>query len=177
MKPREFFPNMPSEVFDSWIAPLISGKGWPFKSIEDDLQSTSWRFVLGLDHTLKQWHECEWELITINLAEAKFTNGSMDMFKAIIGNAAYGVPTETADIENTVNRFRACTAYIQKHGNIPLPIIVTNINGGYFVMDGNHRMAAVAHHNPPSNLGIPAWLANINLTKISRRRDKAAHLI
>ncbi|WNC71443.1 hypothetical protein RGQ13_15120 [Thalassotalea psychrophila] len=164
MKPREFFPNMPDEVFEIWLAPLIEGKGWPFKTVEDDLQATNWRYVLGIDFTLRQWIDCTWELIDINLPQSKFTNGSISMATAIVGNAAYGKLTDTANVENTKERFQSCVSYIKEHGNIPTPIILTRINDGFSVMDGNHRLAAILFTVNPLDIVIKAWVANINLT-------------
>jgi len=164
MKPRDFFPNMPDEVFELWLAPLIEGKGWPFKSIEDDLQTTRWRYVLGLDYSLRQWAKCSWELMEIDLSQSSFTNGSISMVKAIIGHAVNNLPTETANVENTKERFSSCVSYIKEHGTIPKPIILTRVSDGFNVMDGNHRMAAIAF-TKPENIKILAWVADINLTR------------
>src|SRR4030095_4459549 len=37
MTPREFFPYMPDEVFEMWLAPFIQQIGWSFTKTTDDL--------------------------------------------------------------------------------------------------------------------------------------------
>ncbi len=161
MTPREFFPNMPDEVFDLWLAPLIQGKGWPFNSITDDLQKTNWRYVLGIDSTLRDWASCSWSLIEINLSEIKLTNSGVNMIKAIIGYCVMGNQTVTANLENTKERFQACTEFFIENGTIPNPVVVKKTRDGIEVIDGHHRLAAIAHVGAPKNLLIPAWITEI----------------
>ena len=158
MQPREFFPNMPNEVFDDWLAPLIEAKGWRFTSIEDDLQATELRYILGIDSTLKEWCTCDWELKEINLTEIKLTMGSLEMVGAIITHAALGKPSTTSNVENTVERFNNCTRYIKENGNIPKPIILKPEGDGFMLMDGNHRLAALIYLKPSKATKIPAWI-------------------
>ena len=159
MTPREFFPNMPDEVFEDWLGPLIEVKGWPFTSIDDDLQVTDLRYILGLDNTLREWCTCEWELTEIDPLKTKFTIGSIQMIQAIISHAALGQQSATSNVENSTERFSACSAYINEHGNIPKPIVIKPENEGYALMDGNHRLAAFLYLELTTK--VPAWIAKI----------------
>ena len=89
---------MPDELFNKWLAPIIEAQGWPFSSISDDLQASDWKFNLGINHTLKQWTECEWELVEIPLIFANFKSFTLDTISDIISNAVKGIPTRTTDL-------------------------------------------------------------------------------
>jgi len=165
MKPRDFFPNMPDLAFNSWLAPEIEAKGWPFSSIGDNLQDTDWKYILGLDYSLADWFSSSWKIIPIKLSESKFTGDSMTGIQGVVGYAGYGTQTKMACLEGARQRFRACTAFFKEHGNIPVPIIVTSYNGAFTLWDGNHRLASVIHCKYPLNLEIPAWLVTMQPNK------------
>jgi len=159
MKPRDFFPTMPDEVFYDWLDPIIKVKGWPFKSIDDDLLITNYLYILGLDHSLRDWATCEWELRDIFIPSERFDQISMRTIYSIIGNCIHGQVTMTTNVENTNERFRTCTAFFKKHGNIPSPVVLSDTGNGLRIWDGNHRLAAVFHANPPIDIEIKAWVA------------------
>jgi len=159
MKPREFFPNMPDEVFDNWLAPIINDHGWPFTSINDDLFSSDWIFKIGNKFSLKQWFECEWELTDIPLDNANFKHYTLKIISEIIVNAVNGIPTETTDLIGGDERFRACASFYREYGKIPWPIVIYKFSNFVRVLDGFHRLAAIFHVGYPHDFKVPAWEA------------------
>lgn len=152
---------MPDELFDMWLAPLIKSQGWPFTSTSDDLQSDNWKYYLGINHTLKQWTECEWELISIKLSSANFKHYTLQTVFDIITFAVKGIPTSTANLERTKERFLACASFYREHNTVPWPIVVYEFGKFIRVVDGYHRLAAIFHIGFSPELKIPAWLAKL----------------
>ena len=160
MNSRDFFPTMPDEVFIEWINPLIKVKGWPFKSIDDDLQKTDWKYLLGIRSTLRKWFNSKWHLLNLFYPSIKLSASSGAVVKDIISHCAFGLNTETANVENTKCRFEACASFVRANGYIPSPLVLTERGGGYSIMDGNHRFAAFAfvHRNTQNPPELPAWI-------------------
>jgi len=152
---------MPDELFDKWLAPIIEAQGWPFISISDDLQASEWKNNLSINHTLKQWSECEWELTHIELYSANFKHSTLQTVFDIITFAVKGIPTSTAHIERTKERFRACTSFYREHNTVPWPIVIYEFSHSIRVVDGFHRLAAIFHVGFPHELKIPVWLAKL----------------
>ena len=161
MKPREFFPNMPDELFNKWLLPFIEAQGWPFNSISDDLQASDWKNNLGINHTLKQWSECEWELISIPLILTNFKLHTLQTIFDIITFSVKGIPTSTANLERTQERFWACASFYREHNTVPWPIVIYEFDEFIRVVDGFHRLAAIFHIGFSPEFKIPAWLAKL----------------
>ena len=50
--------------------------------------------------------------------------------------------THLSMMSDGTQRFRNCCAYLKTHGVYPHPIVLQRTDAGYFVLDGNHRLAA-----------------------------------
>ena len=161
MKPREFFPNMPDELFDKWLHPIIEAQGWPFSSTSDDLQASDWKYNFGINHTLKQWTECEWELVEIPLIFANFKSFTLDTISDIISNAVEGIPTCTTDLIGGKDRFWACASFYRANGTVPWPIVVYELDDFIRIVDGFHRLAAIIHIGFSPEFKVPAWVAKL----------------
>ncbi len=158
MKPREFFPNMPNEVFDTWLNPIIEEKGWPYSSLNDDLQATEWKYILGINTSLMSWFKCRWVFMELIAESLKLDKSNLAMIEAIVRHSAFGETTMAANIMDTQERFRACTAFFTEQGLIPRPVVLKRIDSGFYILDGHHRLAAVAHVGLSNNLLIPSWV-------------------
>ncbi|MCP3932154.1 MAG: ParB N-terminal domain-containing protein [Bacteroidetes bacterium] len=163
MIPRDFFPNMPDELFEDWLEPIIEKKGWPFTSIDDDLKETDFLYIFGLDNTFRDWCTCEWELREVDLQQTKLTDGSVRMISAIITHCVHGKQSSTSNVEKSSERFNACVSYIKEHGNIPKPIVLQPGDESYFLMDGNHRLSALLYLNMVATTKVPAWVASLSM--------------
>ena len=157
MEPREFFPSMPDEVFDMWLAPFIAEIGWPFTEHNTDTTGTRWVNLLG-ETPLPQWMSCTWDLVDIDFRKIKISTSSQFALHAVIQFCTAGTHTEAANLANTKDRFRACADFIAANGRIPSPIVAIIRGEEFDIVDGNHRIAALAHVGPPKNYLIPAWV-------------------
>ena len=104
MTPREFFPTMPDEVFDMWLAPFIKQIGWPFSSLNDGLMETRWKYLLG-NIPLSVWFSGKWHRVSININSAPVSGICNLMVEEIISNCTTNAHTMSADLQNTKERF------------------------------------------------------------------------
>lgn len=150
---------MPDEVFSMWLAPFIAQIGWPFITIEDDLGNTRWKYLL-VRTPLSVWNAGQWRLVEFDAKKALSDPLQEVMFREIIKGGIYSHQTLGANLQNTVERFRACADFIRVHDTIPQPIVGTFCNGIFKVLDGNHRLSALFHVKGFRSHKIPCWLFN-----------------
>jgi hypothetical protein len=159
MTPREFFPYMPDEVFEMWLAPFIQQIGWPFTKITDDLAGTRWSILLG-DISLHVWNQLIWSRIDGEFTKIEFSLASREAVQSIIRHCVHGVSTGTANLPNTKERFKACAEFVRVHKTIPKPIAVISRNQKIEVIDGIHRIVALLHVGLPKGYRLPIWMAH-----------------
>jgi hypothetical protein len=159
MTPREFFPHMPDEVFEMWLAPFIQQIGWPFTKITDDLSGTRWSILLK-DIPLHVWNQLIWSRVDVEFSKINFAAFNKLAFEDIIGHCVHGRSTATANLPNTKERFRACAEFIRVHQTIPKPIAVMSRNNKIEVIDGIHRIAALLHVGLPKGYRLPIWIVH-----------------
>ena len=158
--PREFFPNMPDEAFDMWLAPLITRYGWPLLSIDAAVSiETKWGALLA-NIPLAFWHSSQWELRNIELTPKAFAFSSQMLVDSIVDHCTRGAYTMTANLGNTNQRFRALAEYVSINGRIPLPVVAVPRHGRFELVDGHHRIAAVFHCGIAATYRPPAYVAH-----------------
>ena len=155
MNPRTLLSNFPQEVYCEWIEPEVNSRGWPFESIDDDVSETEWKYVFGLDTSLRDISSRIWEQESIDLQKAKFELGTMQSISSIIESAVSG---ERSNIERSAERYKSCLEYVSTHRNVPKPIILIENGGLYMLADGNHRCAAAIS---AQIYVITAWVAKM----------------
>jgi hypothetical protein len=159
MNAREFFPNMPDEVFETWIGPLVEEVGWPFSSFEENLQSSDWRYRLGINKDLRDWRDAPWARESLDLANLMLTSSSLDMINNIIKNCHQGMRSSTENLLNTKNRFNKCKSYIESKRCLPCPVVLEKLGEGYSIWDGHHRISALVVANQNSiPVALDAWV-------------------
>jgi hypothetical protein len=154
MTPREFFPNMPDEIFESWIQPKIKESGWPFQSKEDHTEGTNYSALLK-NKSMAQWYGAFWKLQEFESTDIRFNRRSEDQIEAI----AQDHP-QFSGIIDTYSRRSRIVEYINNFGSIPLPVVfrfddldITRFD----VVDGIHRLAMLRKVKGGSPYKIPAY--------------------
>lgn len=162
MIPGDFFPNMPSQVLEMWLQPMAEERGWPFRSLDDDISQTDWHYTFARK-PLRYWAGLQWEMGEVNVALDFLDEYGLQFIKGLIPS---GQPTDYNDpfatrthVRGAEGRFWAAARFIQEHGKIPLPIVVLRTPSGLKVMDGSHRVAALIHLGMLPGYKIPAWVA------------------
>jgi hypothetical protein len=98
--------NMPDEVFEIYLVPLILTDGWPFKTLDSPTFGVWWDYFDH--HTVKQISQLTWERNEIPFSLYSFHQVAKDRIHWIIGAHIYGRSTPCANIEDGKNAFFQC---------------------------------------------------------------------
>ena len=159
---RRIFSKMPQDLFDSYIKNLILDlKDWPFKTSSDSANETSWERIFKVV-SMSQMASCSWSLCQVQPTEKKIHSKSLRDIELLLKNYTGVLPR--LPIGYDYDYCRASTRYhielFQREKTFSIPIVLYPIDGKYYILDGNHRVAAtfmVKH----SDFEIPAWIAKV----------------
>jgi hypothetical protein len=158
---RQLLTNMPDEVFNLYIEPLIKLHGWPFHSV--DSPTFGLWFQMFDHHSLKTISELIWERQEITFSLRIFHRTSQDRIVGIVNTHVHGMNTPFANVINAKARFDRCRTYIARTGRMPVPVVLMRDFGGLRILDGNHRLAAMASFSN-SHIGIvDCWIGSLNV--------------
>lgn len=159
------FPNMPHEVFDTWLAPIIEHSGWPFVSVADPFPSVMWS-DLFFQIPLAFWAQFRWRRHDGSLGTTLFHPASMQLVGAIAGFDT-GDPFQRAhtkacvrSITNTAQRLSRATEYATMHQRTPGVLIGIQIGRSIRLVDGHHRVAGAFRAPNPNITTFTCWLAD-----------------
>ena len=159
MLPPTFFPNLPDEIRRLWLEPIAVEYGWPFQSIDESTEGTKWKYVLGVDVTLRNFAGLMWNLEEIEVSSQGFCRQTIHAINTVREQNTTNKDTMFADVCDTQERFMSCVYYIRKHGVVPEPLVCLMTNEGSIdMLDGHHRMAALTALGIPEGYRIPAWV-------------------
>jgi hypothetical protein len=152
------FPNIPHEVFDIFLNPLIRNFGWPFRTILDDLYGTEW-FRILYPLTLSNLCQFKWIRRVFLFNDCLLYPGSEADIKLVILN-------KTKNIWALIGRdSRSCRASLLWHeknimatGRFSAPITMAFTQSGLKVLDGIHRIAALFTLGISDTFNINAWI-------------------
>lgn len=158
---RQFLANMPHDVFNSYIAPRIKDYGWPFDRngfSVNRVEARRWFQMFDLQ-SVQKIRQLYWERREIPFPQAVFHPRSYQVVNMIIehhGGIAYHAGI--AKVADTRNKFFRARDYIARTGRMPVPVILQTDALGLRILDGNHRLAAMASSNNASDGIIDAWI-------------------
>jgi len=153
---RQLLANMPDEVFNLYIAPLIPSYGWPFQKLESPAEG---HWLLAFDHrSLKELSQLSWERLDMPFSLTVFDPSSQDRITAIGDQHIRGMSTPFAHIENARERFFRARDYIARTGRMPVPVVLMWDWDGLRILDGNHRLAAMASFSNASACTVDCWI-------------------
>jgi hypothetical protein len=161
-KAKSMFPNMPDEVFNLWLAPLIESDGWPFTSVYSSTRNTVW-FQYFHSFPLQMVSDLLWYKSRILCPPKTLHKDSFDTLILLIDKYVMGNPTIVTNFKKGKGKyiFDSLCAFIKRTGGIPTSVILIFHQGKYAIVDGNHRMAALyslcLHFKTPVN----AWIGNL----------------
>jgi len=72
-----------------------------------------------------------------------------------------GIPTAYANVKDTKARFASCRAFIAKTGRTPKPVILLEEWEGLRILDGNHRLAAMASLPNANECIVDCWIGTL----------------
>lgn len=156
---RSLLTNMPDEVFDIYIKPLIQAHGWPFSSLDEPPTPETLRWFQMFDHqSVQTISQLTWERYVAGFVFSAFHPRAQQVIVALIKWHVGGVNTFVTNIADSRVKFFSARAYIEKTGTVPVPVILQRDPLGLRILDGNHRLAAMASF-PNAEAGIvDCWL-------------------
>jgi len=155
---KAIFKNMPDEVFEIYIAPLIKDLGWPYNSA-NDFVSRGWQEAFD-NHQLNVIVELQWERGNTYFSSLKFHPTSAKRLDWILEAHIDGRVTPCSNVRNGKQRLERNLAYIKRLRAMPSPVVFMNSHQGFRILDGNHRLAAALLVSRTIDTQIPYWLGS-----------------
>lgn len=150
--------ELPAEVGQGFLAPLIQDVGWPFQSARDSLLGTDWHRIL-YPLTLQQFTNLKWLRSTFLFDENLLHPKSRDDIGLVIRNltenvwAAIGRDSEPSKVSFTYHHSR-----ILRTRDFCAPVTLALTPEGMVVLDGNHRVAALLSSGLAQAVQLDAWI-------------------
>jgi len=159
---RELLANMPDEVFSLYIEPLIQLHGWPFWSLDQPRSSETDDWIRMFDgHSLKTISQLSWERDQMSFSLAVFHPLAQKTIAGLLDQHIHGLSTPYAHVINTKARFDSCHTFIASTGRMPKPVILMEDWHGLRILDGNHRLAAMASFSNADKGVVDCWIGTL----------------
>ena len=163
-KAKSMFPNMPDEVFNMWLSPIIRDhNSWPYTNIFSPHPSHQWSKYFGL-YAIADISHCLWYKFSLNFDMGCLDPMSNETIKVIIENHVHNFDaTGSFNVRNSKIRFFGFVEFIKRTKSIPGPIIGINAEGGLRILDGNHRLSALTHIGLRGCIPCDTWVGAPNI--------------
>lgn len=157
-KIKEELSNVPDDVVEVWLEPLVPSRGWPV----DENNELAWNMVFD-PITYKEARTLKWETEprTIRLPEVNLTPFTNDNVDELMHTAIEG------EDEGDTQRFKKAFSYLVEYGVFPRPPVFYEVDLmrdsklSYFIFDGMHRLSAHRF-----------WLQEWNKIKLMKEPEK-----
>lgn len=150
--------DLPAEVGEGFLAPLINDVGWPFKGIKDSLYGTDWYRILH-PLTLEQFAELSWCRKKFLLNKDLLHPVSKDDVDLVIRNLTEDVWAFVGqDSEPSRKSFAYHRARVLSTHDFCAPVTLALTPVGLKVLDGNHRVAALLDSGVSEVVELDAWV-------------------
>jgi hypothetical protein len=156
---RTLLANMPDELFSLYMEPLIEEYGWPFSSSDSPTNMPWWQLFDGL--SFKIICQLSWERKEFPFSFTLFHRYARTQILGLINTHIFGINNEFASIPNTEARFRRACDYIACTGRLPVPVVLIQDPEGLRILDGNHRLAAMASLSNSINGIVDGWIGSL----------------
>ena len=130
-KARCMFPNMPDEVFNTWLLPIIRDHNtWPYLNVLSPHPSRQWSQYFGL-FTIYDVANLLWDKLKLSLDVYITDPVSNDAIEALIGAHVDGLETPARNVRDSKMRFFRLVNLIYRTRTVPAPIIGINTDTGF----------------------------------------------
>lgn len=155
---RTMLPNIPAEVFDEFLKPIIIDIGWPFRTIYTLLEGTDWHRIL-YPLSLVSLSQLKWVRQQFFLKHESLCPISQEDIRYVILN-------KTEDVWALVGRdSQPCRDSLLWHekftsetGSFSAPVTIAMTYLGLKILDGNHRIAALYTLGLLDTHKVDAWI-------------------
>lgn len=144
---KAMLPNMPTEVFDIWIAPLVASAGWPFYTPNDLNIAGSWSQYLRRK-TVEQINNLVWRRRQVPCDLRAFQPDTREIIKLVILAYAHGNKAALAKVGRVKNgrggeSFLRSYRFIERTGRLYTDVVLLEYPNGFQIADGAHRIGFV----------------------------------
>lgn len=156
--------NMPNEVFDTWLLPIIRNhNSWPYDNIFSPHPSRQWDQYFGL-FTLNDISNCIWHRMSLSFDMNCLDPVSNRTIEVLIEKHVYNLETTVKfNVRNSKSRFFSFVEFIKSTGSIPEPIIGINTDEGLRILDGSHRLSALTYLGFRGKIQCTTWVGASNV--------------
>src|SRR5262249_7969877 len=138
--------------------------GWPFRSLDEPRSpDTDFWYQMFDHHSLQKISELVWEREKMYFSLAAFHPTSQERITGICDTHIRGIHTPFANIKNARERFLSARDYIARTGRMPKPVILMEDWHGLRILDGNHRLAAMASFSNADKGIVDCWIGILYL--------------
>jgi hypothetical protein len=156
---RNLLTNMPDELFSLYMEPLIEEYGWPFSSQDSPTNMPWWQLFDGLQ--FRTICQLSWERSEIAFSLRLFHRYARTQILGLLQAHILGINNEYASIPNTKARFHRARDFIARTGRMPVPVVLIQDPEGLRILDGNHRLAAMASSPNSSDGIVDCWIGSL----------------
>lgn len=158
IRAKRLLAKMPDELFTLYMKPLIEEHGFPFYAPSTPTHMPYWQ--LFDCHEFQTICELSWKRKEIAFSLTRFHRFAQKQIKGLLQTHVLGIETVFTNIPNTQARFRRARSYIASTGRMPVPIVVMQDldGGGLRILDGNHRLAAMASFSNADQGIVDCWI-------------------
>lgn len=154
---KSMLPNMPDEVFDGFLKPLIIDHfGWPFTSVNDLSNETEWFRILH-PFSLKSFSNLQWQKIYFVFNQGILHPVSRGDINLIIMNNILDMFPSPEHSESSRDTLTRNKAFIKSTGQLPSPPVTAITPNGVKIFDGNHRVAALFDLGLNNKIPVDTW--------------------
>jgi hypothetical protein len=158
---KRLLAKMPDELFTLYMEPLIEEHGFPFYAPSTPTHMP-WKQLFDC-HEFETICELSWKRKEIAFSLAAFHPFSQKQIQGLLYTHILGLNTDYAHIPNTEARFRRACSFIASTGRMPVPLVLMEDldGGGLRILDGNHRLAAMASFANADKGMVDCWIGAI----------------
>lgn len=148
---KSMLPNMPTPLFDMFIAPLIDDTPNVFFG-------SRWFYHFG-GLSLYQFSQLRWNISTLLINENILHPDSNSDIQLLITDHVKNIETSIRrNVVNSKARFLGLVEYIKRTGCLPAPIVLIRTGYTFRILDGSHRMAALFTLSLNETVPVKAWI-------------------
>ena len=161
LRAKRLLPNMPEELFRLYMEPMIIQHGWPFYSLESPT-TMPWSQLFDC-HDIRTISELFWQRHEFPFSIRVFHRYSQRQIKGLVATHVFGDTNEYSSLPNTKARFIQAQSYLGESGRMPVPVVLmkdanTQTIDELRILDGNHRLAAMASLPNSTACIVDCWL-------------------
>jgi hypothetical protein len=161
-KAKAMLPDMPKQVFDEWLLPIIKDhNSWPYTDASSLHPSQQWEQYFGL-FSFIDIVNLKWQTLILSFDLGGLDSISNNTIKTLIDWHVHNLKPNS-NIHNSKNRFYHFVSLIKEKHSIPSPIIGVNTDEGLRVLDGNHRLSALTYLGLRGKIKCSTWIGIPNI--------------